>query len=699
MLECRVGGDHAAGWHQGRHPAREPCRELGVRGRVPGAEIVVDQRGEARQPAAERRQGLTDVANDQMPVIGQTVRVRRWLPLEHEDLATGVQLAQMIVGPAVAEAELEDRAGEPVDPCRGRVEAGPLRLALSAIAARSLGTRASEPLCYARLGDYARERVGLSARQLQDLARAHRALRSLPRLAQALLANELPWSKVRLLARVATPQDEEAWTAPAGALPLLLREGVVGRVVAAAAPAGRDDVEEDPEDAGSRTRVTLRCSPAVREKWLLAREMAERVAGQRLRAEEAIEWITAEACSALAIAPAGEDLGDEDFESAADGPRETIGDEDESEDEPALDRSGRVVPAPAPVLAEIAAITGALEDADPFELDRRLRRAVAIEQTLDAAMAPLLRVIASPDYEWEHRYRTLETHVTEHLGMSASKARALLRVERAGDVCLELREAFRGGSLSWAKAQCLVPLLLLDLPGEWRPRWVAWAERVTVRRLEADVALALLLRAGHARAWQRCQFHPERAQDPIPETERQMCAAELDLEATEKIVWNVPRDVAYLFDAMREAFRVRLRAAGVPAPSDGQAFEALLDHALAAWSVRDPAGPRRDPVIERDGYRCAVPGCSSRRNLHDHHILSRSAGGSHAAENRVTLCAFHHLRGLHAGRLRIRGRAPGHLEFDLGVRAGAAPLARYLSGDIAVSLPELTLLVGGHRAA
>lgn len=43
---------------------------------------------------------------------------------------------------------------------------GPLRRVLAAIAARLVATRAWERLCYTRLSDYARERPGLSARQL-----------------------------------------------------------------------------------------------------------------------------------------------------------------------------------------------------------------------------------------------------------------------------------------------------------------------------------------------------------------------------------------------------------------------------------------------------------------------------------------------------------------------------------------------------
>lgn len=70
------------------------------------------------------------------------------------------------------------------------------------------------------------------------------------------------------------------------------------------------------------------------------------------------------------------------------------------------------------------------------------------------------------------------------------------------------------------------------------------------------------------------------------------------------------------------------------------------------------------------------------QNLPDHHIRFRSAGGSDASENRVAVCAFHHLRGVHAGRLRCTGRAPGGLTWQLGIRPAAKPLLSYRSGDI-----------------
>jgi 5-methylcytosine-specific restriction endonuclease McrA len=65
---------------------------------------------------------------------------------------------------------------------------------------------------------------------------------------------------------------------------------------------------------------------------------------------------------------------------------------------------------------------------------------------------------------------------------------------------------------------------------------------------------------------------------------------------------------------------------------------------IADWE----AEPRHhDPVFARDGWRCKVPACSARRNLHDHHLRFRSRGGGNERANRITVCAAHHLHGIH----------------------------------------------------
>jgi len=626
---------------------------------------------------------------------------------------------------------------------------GPLRRALAALCGRLLDTQGYERLCYARLGDYARERAGVSVRQIQDLAHAHRAFADLPRLERALVANELPWSKVRILTRVATREDEEAWISHARTWPTRELERNVRE--ARLRQGGPSDPAEGDEP---RVSIRVRCTPAVREKWLEARDLAERVAGQRLRAEEALEWVTAEAFSEVSaetarrhlshaaspLLPKRSQSGSHPEPRVAEGAGVSVdpnggpnggpnGDGnalssavDANPTRPATGPGTQVEPCSvgpsypsagpsAQALALLEPLTADLDEIDAFELDRRLCQAFRLEQALDAEIAPLLRVVTSTEYEWRTNLWTLAGYAGERLGISASKARALLRIERTGDVCPELRAAFRDGRLSWVKAQCLVPLLLLDIPGEipagerpteecrtgdppspdvsmdapadWRRRWVAWAERVTLRRLEVDVERALLLRAGYGDAFERCKADPARTQDPIPASEQQKCAHSIDADATERLDWRLPPGVAWLFRAVQAEFQARLRAERDRSTSESAVFGALLDHAISTWRLRDPSRSRPDPVIERDGYRCAVPGCSSRRNLHNHHLIFRSAGGSDAPVNRLTLCAFHHQRGIHSWRLRIQGHAPAGLLFELGLRPGTPPILRYRSGDVA----------------
>jgi hypothetical protein len=77
-----------------------------------------------------------------------------------------------------------------------------------------------------------------------------------------------------------------------------------------------------------------------------------------------------------------------------------------------------------------------------------------------------------------------------------------------------------------------------------------------------------------------------------------------------------------------------------------------------------PRGP--DAIYIRDGWRCAAPGCTSRRNLEDHHLRYRSRGGGDAPENRACLCRFHHQCGEHGGLASCRGMAPLGVTWRLG---------------------------------
>ena len=87
----------------------------------------------------------------------------------------------------------------------------PARRVLAALAGQLVVRRAWDRLGYVRPRDYAVERLGLSSRQVQDLAHVDRELRRLPRIDAAFVAGELTWTKARLLCRAATPEDELDW--------------------------------------------------------------------------------------------------------------------------------------------------------------------------------------------------------------------------------------------------------------------------------------------------------------------------------------------------------------------------------------------------------------------------------------------------------------------------------------------------------
>ena len=607
---------------------------------------------------------------------------------------------------------------------------GPLRRVLAALAVQWIdaggegGEKAWERLGYARLADHARERLGVSARTLQELARVGRRLEGLPRLEAALVSGELPWSKARLLARFVTAEDEAAWIGYARGVRVRALERALRAVDRGSLEAGglaaAPTLATDEEGMGGEPceRLRLRGSPALCFKWQRAQEYASRVAGARLPAGALLELVTAEVLSALPLAAEadGEAKASEgqcwsDSLEEGSGPAaEAIG---PTADVCAAQGGSAHTEPPTGGLVELPAflrpLLAGLGEADAFELDARLRRAIRLEQRLDAEIARWLRRVTGSGYTWRHRYLTLEVFARERLGMSPRKARALLRLERVGDACPELRRAFRDGRLSWVQAQALAPLLAAR-PEEdlsWRASWVGFATQVSVRALEDAVADARVAREADPDTWQQLRDRPDHfgagAARPSRVPGWQTCAPHKDPFGAVHIRIQAPRDVARLFRAALCTVRRALERQTGRLPGEGEGFEAMLDHALTSWGADDPWLKRRIRrqyrVFERDGWRCTVPGCSARRNLHAHHIEFRSRGGSDAPENLTTLCAVHHQRGVHAGRVEITGRAPSALVYELGLRPGLPPLERYRSGDRKNSTVRRIPSLNGVRAS
>ena len=101
----------------------------------------------------------------------------------------------------------------------------------------------------------------------------------------------------------------------------------------------------------------------------------------------------------------------------------------------------------------------------------------------------------------------------------------------------------------------------------------------------------------------------------------------------------------------------RVRALNGPLPTWAAALF-LIRRAVGEWERVDPSRrPDNWRILERDGWRCQAPGCTSRHHLEAHHIIFRSQNGSDDPENLVTLCHAHHRRGIHDGYVTVLGSA------------------------------------------
>jgi hypothetical protein len=222
-----------------------------------------------------------------------------------------------------------------------------------------------------------------------------------------------------------------------------------------------------------------------------------------------------------------------------------------------------------------------------------------------------------------------------------------------------------------------VPLLFEPGAARHREAWVRHAARVSARRLADDVGRALAIGA----------FAPP-ALTLASAADLQIGAIAgspaLGRSGRARIFFAAPPEVAQLFRCALATVQRRLDHLHRRPASQGEALSEMIAHALATWLTHDPGDrTRRDTrVFERDGWRCTVPGCSSYRNLHGHHIVFRSQCGSDELANLTTLCAWHHQRGVHAGRVRCRGAAPEALHFALGLRPHEPPLLAYGPGEV-----------------
>jgi hypothetical protein len=317
----------------------------------------------------------------------------------------------------------------------------------------------------------------------------------------------------------------------------------------------------------------------------------------------------------------------------------------------------------AAIPEDVAALGRGGEQLDAHALDGRLAAVLRAQRCIDWQLGRLLRLFFDLRLPQLMGFSSASRYVRERLGISTRKARALVAVERKTWDAPAFAEAYRNGELSWLRALTILPVL----SERGAAAWTARATAVTVRRLAAEVDWALDTADAHEMPYG--SLAPPPAGSALPRPERQMRARGDGPRLDGEIRFAAPASVAALLQRALAAF------AG-PADPRWLALEKLLLHVWSEWQ-RQPR--HRDPVFTRDGWRCAVPACSSRKHLHDHHLRFRSRGGDNDRGNRITVCAWHHLRGIHAGRVRARGIAPDAILWEIGVRSGRPPLLRLLA--------------------
>ncbi len=518
-------------------------------------------------------------------------------------------------------------------------ERAALRPALGLLSLRLVKRRVYETLAFRCLGDYARERLGVTAHALREWARVWEALAGLPKLRAAVLSGEVSWSVARRAVVHASLETDEAFAT-----------ALSGRTVCAAeamlhAAFGAAPTQES--DSAERVRVCVPLPAAQQGRWLAALELARRMAGEALPVWECAESIAAEALGAippgLVAKAAGASRSAADFGAqraknglrAMEPPSGEHGLRGQAFTLLRWDRRHAVSEADLVRLGDWA------ETASPHALDGALRCAMKRLQRIDHDLARILRQVLERRLYRELGFTCFERYVEERVDISPRTARRWVRMARLGPAGSAVANAFRDGTLT-PKQACLVSEAVS--PAQ-QPEAIAFAQGVTLRRLEDVLGT------------------------------RDM--------ARDTITFTAPPEAANVFLMALEAARLHLEAGKQKRPSATDALLWMLDHVISAWEEQGAQFHDYADFV-RDEFRCTTPGCTSRRNLQSHHVVFQSAGGPDEPWNRTTLCAYHHLRGIHAGTMRCSGHAPEGLVFELGLRAAGPPLLRYRSGDVLI---------------
>jgi hypothetical protein len=399
-------------------------------------------------------------------------------------------------------------------------------------------------------------------------------------------------------------------------------------------------------------------------------------------------------------------------------------------------------------LDRLGRLTRQVGTGGPADLDGQLRALISLEAEIEGRLGRLLAEMSERGAWSRLRFASVGHYAEQRLGLSRTTAEDRARAARLLRRFPLLEAAYEGGRIG-LEATLLVLRILGHGPVDRRAEmtWVRRAEEATVKRLR-DEARAIA-RARHAigdagggstpgdssagsgspvpgasrhplplddRAWHaslRREAGTARRRiiryglEAVPGDARPLSGPDVFLRL------RLPGDLAARFLAAIESSRRALAAAADEVPWDelwpdpgalpsllaARTFSircrrapawvgllALIEDFALTWDADDGAPARRsDRIYVRDGWRCTAPGCTSRRNLEDHHLHYRSRRGSDHAPNRTCLCRFHHQRGEHGELASCRGAAPTGILW----RVGRRDVASWYRNERRIAAPTL----------
>ena len=392
-------------------------------------------------------------------------------------------------------------------------------------------------LGFARLADYAAERLGLPARRARDLVTLARGLAPLPCLTAAFEAGDVSRSQVHLLLRVATPDTESTWLARARSLNVRLLDREVraaladGAALDAATPDGAasdvatrftaapsDDASATDDDPPPGEWVDIPVPRRLRPLWDQAIELARRTSGAPDPPWSCVEIMAADFLAGVpdlasllaretapdapvpdftAPDPTATDLAAPDpgalYSVAPDAAVPLHGaDRDDTdlfeevirslEEDSGARRAAPVLEGLAVLLPESAEPR---PDDTPRALDRRLRELVALRQNIAWHQGRLLRVFVDRRLYRELGFLSLSRYCRERAGLGVRRAWDLIALERRLWLLPRIADAYRSGALSWVRAAAIARVAT----ERTEDAWLRLAQSVTVRRLAEEVAL------------------------------------------------------------------------------------------------------------------------------------------------------------------------------------------------------------------